>query len=98
MRAGTIISVKLFLEAKKPAYKLTIDFGPLGKKNSSAQVTEHYKPEDLLGRQVVAAMNLGPKRIGQFTSEVLVLGVPDTAGAIILLELDGDIPNGSKVS
>lgn len=98
MRAGTIISVKPFPEAQKPAYKLTIDFGPQGKKNSSAQITEHYKPEDLIGHKVVAAMNLGPKRIGEFTSEVLVLGVPDADGAIVLLEPDGNIPNGAKVS
>lgn len=98
IRVGTIVSVEPFPEAQKPAYRLTIDFGSRGKKNSSAQVTEHYKPEDLAGRRIVAVLNLGPKKIGPFTSEVLVLGVPDSEGAVLLLEPDGDIPNGSKVS
>lgn len=98
MRAGTIVSAELLTGAKNRAYKLIIDFGPLGKKSSSAQITEIYKPEDLVGRQIVGALNLGTKMIGNFASQVLVLGVPDKTGAIVLLELDGEITNGAKVS
>lgn len=98
LRVGTIVEVKPFTEAKKPAYKLMIDFGPLGTKRSSAQITGHYRPEDLVGKQVVAAVNLPPKIIAGFTSEVLVLGANDASGNVILLKPETTMPNGAKVS
>ena len=98
MRAGTIEEVLIFDEAKKPAYKLKIDFGPYGKKWSSAQITNNYSIEELIDRQIIAAMNLGAKKIGNFYSEVLVLGVDDDEGNVVLLEPDDNIVNGAKVN
>ena len=95
---GTIIKVESFPEAHKPAYKLKIDFGSYGKKWSSAQITNNYSIEELTERQIVAAMNLGEKKIGPFTSEVLVMGAEDESGNIILMEVDQNIKNGAKVN
>ena len=85
MRVGVVVDAQEFPEARRPAYKLWIDFGPLGIKRSSAQITEHYAPADLVGRRVVAVVNFPPKQIGPFVSEVLVLGAYDEAGEVILL-------------
>ena len=98
LRVGTIKKAENFAEAKNPAYKLRIDFGPLGKKWSSAQIRENYALVDMLGCRVIAAMNLGNKVIGPFKSEVLVMGVEDNNGNIVLIEPDGDIENGSLVN
>ena len=98
LRVGTIKKAESFPEAKTPAYKLKIDFGPFGKKWSSAQITENYSLVDLVGHRVIAAMNLGNKVIGLFKSEVLVMGVEDNNGNIVLIEPDGDIENGSLVN
>jgi tRNA-binding protein len=98
IRIGTVIAVEPFPEARKPALKLTIDFGQVvGKKRSSAQVTDYYCAENLLGRQVVAAVNLPPKRIGAFLSEVLVLGFSDNAGAVVLCIPDRPVPDGGRM-
>lgn len=97
IRAGTIIKVEDYPEARKPAYKLEIDFGPLGKKRSSAQITQHYSKEDLLGKQIIAVVNFPPKQIGKFVSEVLTLGLPDENGNVILTEPTRKVPNGSKL-
>ncbi len=98
MRVGQIISVEDFPEARKPAYKLTIDFGKeLGIKKSSAQITVHYSKENLVGKHIIAVTNFPPKQIGPVMSEVLVLGVGDENGDIILLAPTKDAPLGSKV-
>ncbi|RTZ76172.1 MAG: tRNA-binding protein [Candidatus Neomarinimicrobiota bacterium] len=97
-RVGTIVTVDEFPEAKKPAYKLKIDFGGFGIKQSSAQVTDNYLPADLLNRQVVAVVNFPPKKIASLTSEVLVLGADGNENGIILLDLDKPIQNGVKIS
>jgi len=97
-RVGTIVTVDEFPEAKKPAYKLKIDFGGFGIKQSSAQVTDNYLPADLLYRQVVAVVNFPPKKIASLTSEVLVLGADGNENGIILLDLDKPIQNGVKIS
>lgn len=97
MRVGTIISVEDYPEAKKPAYKLLIDFGDLGKKKSSAQITHHYQKEQLVGKQVIAVVNFPPKQIGKFLSEVLTLGLPDGNGQVVLMQPTQPVPNGSKV-
>ncbi len=98
LRVGTIEKAEDFPEAKKAAYKLRIDFGPHGKKWSSAQITDNYSLEELKGRPILAAMNLGDKKIGPFISEVLVMGAEDQKGHIVLLEPDNDIQNGAEAS
>lgn len=97
IRVGTIVSVEDFPEARKPAYKLEIDFGPLGKKRSSAQITHHYRKEDLVGKQVIAVVNFPPKQIGKFMSEVLTLGLADENAHVVLLEPTAKVPNGSRL-
>ncbi len=97
LRIGRVLRAEPHEKARKPAYKLWIDFGPLGVKTSSAQITERYRPEDLVGRLVVAAVDLPPKRIAGFVSEVLVLGVPDEAGRVVLLRPDDEVPLGARV-
>ena len=98
MRVGRITEAEAFPEARKPAYKLLIDFGPiLGMRRSSAQLTTHYQPEDLRGRLVVAVTNFPARQVGPVRSEVLVLGVPDDAGAVVLLHPDLDVPLGGRV-
>jgi tRNA-binding protein len=92
------VAAEPFPEARRPAYKLSIDFGPeIGVKRSSAQLTEHYQPDALVGRQVAAVINFAPKQIGPFISEVLVLGFPDEAGAVVLIGPDHSVPNGGKL-
>ncbi len=99
MRIGTVLSAVPFPEARKPAIKLEIDFGPeLGVKRSSAQITLHYEPAALVGRQVVAAVNLGERRIAGFVSQVLVLGGVPAEGDVILLAPDFPVPNGTRVA
>jgi tRNA-binding protein len=98
IRAGTIIAAEPFPEARRPAYKLSIDFGPeIGVKRSSAQLTTHYGCDALVGRQVAAVVNFAPRQIGPFMSEVLVLGFPDPAGAVVLIGPDQPVPNGGKL-
>lgn len=97
MRVGRITRVDPFPEARKPAYKLEIDFGELGLRRSSAQLTGHYRPEDLLGRQVIAVVNFPPRRVAGFVSEVLVLGLPDGAGEVVLLVPERAVPLGGRV-
>ena len=98
IRVGTIVGVDAFPEARKPAFKLRVDFGPeVGIKRSSAQVTVHYRPEDLLGRQVAAVVNFPPRQIGPFMSEVLTLGFPDANGAVVLIGPSLPVPNGGKL-
>jgi len=97
IRVGTIVHVEDYPEARKPAYKLEIDFGDLGRKRSSAQITHHYRKEDLLGKQIIAVVNFPPKQIGKFMSEVLTLGLPDEKGSVVLLEPTKEVPNGNKL-
>ncbi len=97
IRVGTIIRVDNFPEARKPAYKLEIDFGDLGRKLSSAQITRHYRKEDLVGKQVIAIVNFPLKQIGKFVSEVLTLRLPDDNGDIVLLEARIKVPNGGRM-
>jgi len=98
IRVGTIVLAEVFKEARKPAYKLQIDFGDLGIKKSSAQITQHYKAEDLTGKQVVAVVNFPSKQIGPFMSECLVLGVVGSDDGVILLEPNKKVPNGLKIA
>jgi tRNA-binding protein len=97
LRAGTIVEVLEFPEARKPAYKVKVDFGAFGLKWSSAQITKHYKPEDLIGCQIIGVVNFPKKQIGKFMSEFLVTGFADEDGDIVLTTLKGTVPNGSKM-
>ncbi|CAM8664773.1 MULTISPECIES: tRNA-binding protein [Sphingobium] len=98
IRVGTIVSAEPYPEARKPAFKLLIDFGPaIGQKRSSAQITENHAWEDLPGRQVAAVVNFLPRQIGKFMSEVLTLGFADEAGAVMLFAPDRTVPNGSRL-
>ena len=98
IRVGVITRAEPFPEARKPAYKLWLDFGPeIGEKRSSAQVTVHYTPEELIGRQVLAVVNFPPRQIGPVKSEVLVLGVPDAEGAVVLIGPGQDVPLGGRL-
>ena len=98
VRIGTIVKAEPFPEARKPSYKLEIDFGSgIGRKKSSAQITDHYDLEDLKGRQVAAVVNFPPRQVGPFMSEVLVLGFPDESGAIVLVQLKNRVPNGARL-
>ena|SRR5436309_6409245 len=98
MRVGRVVRVDPFPEARKPAYKLQIDFGPdLGVKRSSAQMTKHYRMDELVGRLVLAVVNFPPRQIGPFMSEVLTLGVPDGENDVVLVVPDRDVPVGGKI-
>ena len=98
IRVGTVVDAQPFPEARKPAIKLWVDFGGgLGVRKTSAQITKHYKPDRLIGRQVVAVVNFPPRQIGPFQSEVLVLGVPDEAGEVVLLRPDLKVPDGGRM-
>jgi len=98
LRVGRVLSAELNPKARKPSYVLRVDFGPeLGTKTSSAQVTVHYRPEELVGRLVVGAVNLGTRNIAGVVSEVLVLGLPDPDGAVVLLQPEREVPLGGRV-
>ncbi len=97
MRVGVVVEAQPFPEARRPALKLRIDFGPLGIKRSSAQITEHYRADELVGRRVVAVVNFPPKQIGPFVSEVLVLGAYNDRGEVILLRPDLEVAPGAKI-
>ena len=98
VRAGTIVAAEPFPQARKPAFKLTIDFGPeIGRKRSSAQITTHYALESLVGRKVAAVVNFPPRQIGPFMSEVLTLGFPDEQGEVVLVGPDKSVPDGARL-
>jgi tRNA-binding protein len=97
MRVGVVTDARDFPEARRPAYRLWIDFGPLGVKRSSAQITRHYRPADLVGRRVVAVVNFPARQVGPFLSEVLVLGAYDEAGEVILLHPDHPVAPGARI-
>jgi len=98
IRVGTVVAAEPFEKARNPAYVLTVDFGDrIGTRKSSAQITVHYTPEELVGRKVAAVMNFPPKQIANIMSEILVLGFPDADGAIVLVGVDRDVPNGGRL-
>ena len=98
VRVGRVVSADAFPEARKPAYKLTIDFGPdIGLKRSSAQITTHYARDELVGRKVAAVVNFAPRQIGPFMSEVLTLGFPDEAGEVVLIGVDREVEIGGRL-
>jgi len=98
IRVGTVVRSTPYPEARHPAIKLWIDFGPeIGEKKTSAQVTKHYSPDDLIGRQVTAVVNFPPRQIGKFMSDVLVLGFPDSDGDVVLLTPDQNVPDGGRL-
>lgn len=98
IRIGTIVAAEPFPQARKPAFKLTIDFGPqIGVKRSSAQITQHYVIDELIGRRVAAVVNFAPRQIGPFMSEVLCLGFPDPNGHVVLVTVDRSVPNGGRL-
>ncbi len=98
IRLGTVVQCEPYPEVRKPTYKLVIDFGPeIGERRSAAQITHHYTPIGLVGRQVAGVVNLPPRQIGKFMSEVLVLGFPDQDGEVCLLGVDPAVPNGGKL-
>ena len=98
VRVGRIVEVRPFVGARKPAYQLDVDFGPeVGKKRSSAQLTQRYTPEELLDRQVLAVVNFPPRQIANFFSEVLILGVPDAEGNVVLVQPEAEVPLGGRL-
>jgi tRNA-binding protein len=98
IRVGTIVEAQAYPEARKPAYKLVIDFGAdIGLKKSAAQITAHYTAEELIGQQVAAVVNFPPRQIGKFMSEVLTLGFPDSTGEVVLVQPTGPVPNGGRL-
>ena len=98
IRKGTVVDAQPYPEARKPALKLWVDYGPeIGVKKSSAQITRHYDPESLIGKQVLGVVNFPPRQIGKFMSEALVLGLPDEDGEVVLITPDKDVPNGARM-
>lgn len=97
LRAGTIVQAEIFENARKPAIKVWVDFGDFGIKKSSAQITDYYVPEQLIGKQVICVTNFAPKQISNFMSEVLITGFPDAEGKVVLASVDKKVPNGIKL-